>query len=1250
MKDWLLLPKTHNYATVLFYDIIMESSHKQSFSKPLLSIWILGVLSVVFYFLSLLISNFQTGDFGNNYLQIKLQNHIEEVENNMDFIVHNYLPNIDSSIIDNKQYYFSKDLMDYANANNIHVFVVDSESETIAWTDNNFEIKAPINNGETFFYENPIGSFIVKDVVSKKYTIRCVYRLFSSYAVSNEYLKSGLNPNLDISKQLELINDKSKENALVNLSGDYLVSVIWKSNILISLKTIGGIFIVYILSFLFLISFASQLISIFIKNNIYSLLGKIFSILIIVFLYLNILLPDLLYESPIFSSFSFASSFFDNLGVLFFYLLGALFIVFSIDYFFRSEEFSIKKKWEVVLYFGSIIVFVLLLHFIKAIVSDLIFNSTISFNFSSIYNISYLAIIGILSIGVSIAIFLTVFVNTHKLLLSIKLSQHLIGILLFSIIEYFIVLYRGDNDYSILLFFVLLSIVNIIIVNIRTSVGGNTVITVFLLMFSILIAFWFNTLNVENERIKRKAIIQTLAVNQDPQAEFLFTQISKKIYADEKLIAMFANQNIEFDSLTNYIENKYFENKEHFKKYDFQTTVCTKDLQLLISPQNIEINCDTFFYKNLISFGKLTDNKNLYRLDYGSGQINYLGVFRFYNNTENLNQVFTVYMEINSKLKRKGFTRVLRAKEYDPFVKISKYSLAKYENDIMVEKYGNYTFPEHIPKDFISDKDLSFTTVKNYNHLVYKLNDDVVFVLSLQEQPMLGQLAPFSYLFILLGILFTVLLSFNSINTFRRLNVKWNFGKRLQIIMVVIILSSFAIISVITLLYINDLDSSKNRNQLTDLSLALQIEFEHKLSGESDLTKVDPDYLQSLLYKFGKVFDTDINIYQLDGKLLMSTRYEIFDRNLMSELMNPKALKDLKHDHQSIYIDRENIGSLKFSSAYMAFHNSNDEIIAFINLPYFAREEVLKSEISTLLMALMNVYVLIVVIAILIILFVSKYISQPLHMLKEKFQMVSIGNENSKIKWTGIEEIETLVVEYNRMIDALALSSERLAKSERETAWREMAKQVAHEIKNPLTPMKLSVQYMIHSYDENRSDNKERLQALSNTLIEQIDNLTDIATAFSDFADMPKSTMEINNLESIINTAVDIYKDYSDVIINVNFDEDVNLYIDKNQWIRVFNNLIKNSIQAAIANRELIIDINVIVAENNVVITFADNGHGIESDMRHKIFVPNFTTKTKGSGLGLAMVRNIVSNSNGEIDFVSEPEKGTVFTIKISNG
>ncbi len=1212
------------------------------------SIWIFAIISLLFYLVAIFVSNFNKSDIGEDYSQRKLQNYIIHVQNVMEDINSNFTQNINDSVLNNSsQLYFSEGLFHITEKEDIHAFVIVGD-EIKAWSDNDFIINTPVKNNKTYFYKSEIGDFIINDIKKENYTLRLSFRIYRSYNITNEYLKSALNPIIGINKPVELNYSLEDVNPVYDIEGNYLFSSQWQVNNEVPQEYISFTFAFFILSLVFLLTFAFKILQKFIANNNVLLIASLIFAAAIPYVWQHIVLSDLVCQSSLFSPAVFASSFFNSLGNLVITMIAFLYGFYAISTFFHSFDVKkIKSNYKLLSYLALTILFLILLQFIRTIVSDLIFNSTISFTLARISEISFLAVYGLISLGIGIIIFLITFFEANKIFRLLKSWQQWVSLLLFIVIELAIVYFDVEADCSILIFFIIISIINIGISRQKISKTQTTAFTIILLLFSLLVAYWFNNLNAENERLSRVSIIQSLAINQDPQAEFLFTKVSKEMYADEDLKGKFIDTDISFDSLKVFIENKYFKNQKHFEKYDFQTTICTQDLLLRISPQNIEINCDTFFYQNLIQFGKLTDDKNLYRLDYGTGQVNYLGVFRFYNITNDGYQVFTVYMEINSKLKRKGFTRVLMAKEYDPFAKINNYSLARYQSGNRVEKYGEYAFPEHIPQEFVTDKDLSFYDSETYSHLIYKLKDNKVYVLSLKIQPVLGRLAPFSYLFILFGLLFGLISFFKDTSLLSHLQFRWTFGNRLQITMVAIILSSFTIISIITILYINDLNESKNKAQLTRLAVSLQTEFEHKLAAESDLSKVDIDYLNTLLQKFSKVFDTDINIYKLNGSLIASTRYKVFDRNLMSSLINPQAYKDLKYDHQSIFLARENIGLLQFSSAYMPFHNSEGEIIAFLNLPYFAKEEVLKNEVSSLLMTLMNVYTLIVVISILLILFVSRYISRPLSMLRSHLQHVVIGEENNKIEWHGIEEIQDLVNEYNKMIDALALSSDKLAKTERESAWREMAKQVAHEIKNPLTPMKLSVQYMMHSYDENGENQKEKLQKLANTIVEQIDVLTDIATAFSDFANMPKSLIENNNMGSIISTVADTYKDLENVDINLELSENIDFSFDKSQWMRVYNNLFKNSIQAAISNQRLKIDVKMFVDDNMVNIIFADNGRGFDTDMHDKIFVPNFTTKTTGSGLGLAMVKNIINNSGGGIDFSSTPGEGTIFKIKL---
>jgi nitrogen fixation/metabolism regulation signal transduction histidine kinase len=291
--------------------------------------------------------------------------------------------------------------------------------------------------------------------------------------------------------------------------------------------------------------------------------------------------------------------------------------------------------------------------------------------------------------------------------------------------------------------------------------------------------------------------------------------------------------------------------------------------------------------------------------------------------------------------------------------------------------------------------------------------------------------------------------------------------------------------------------------------------------------------------------------------------------------------------------------------------------------------------------------VILIAFAIFIALVISNYITKPLQLIREKISRLRLGRTNEKIEWSKEDEIGSLVMEYNRMVDELARSAELLAKSERESAWREMAKQIAHEIKNPLTPMKLSVQYLQKAWDEKAPDWDNRLKRFAQTIIEQIESLSIIASEFSDFAKMPKSKFEKTELLAVVKNSIRLFRDSTQVKIELQEADNFYVLADRDQLLRVFNNLLKNAIQAIVNPTIGVIKISVERDMDLVVIRFSDNGKGIPKDQREKVFYPNFTTKSGGMGLGLAMVKNIIQNTGGEITFESEENVGTTFIIAL---
>ena len=266
--------------------------------------------------------------------------------------------------------------------------------------------------------------------------------------------------------------------------------------------------------------------------------------------------------------------------------------------------------------------------------------------------------------------------------------------------------------------------------------------------------------------------------------------------------------------------------------------------------------------------------------------------------------------------------------------------------------------------------------------------------------------------------------------------------------------------------------------------------------------------------------------------------------------------------------------------------------------------------------------------------------------IRLKIGQAGLLKKNEKIYLSNAtKEIDSLVNSYNKMIDDLEDSAERLAKTEREQAWQEMAKQVAHEIKNPLTPMRLTVQSFQKNSGLKGSDQNGKLNDFCDTLIEQIDTMSNVATSFSDFATLPKTQLEKTDIVDATKKVVEIFEQ-NNITLETS-SENIFVKLDKEQWIRVMTNLIKNSIQAIPHDREPLINVKITENSKTVKVMVSDNGLGVSKINRDKIFEPKFTTKSDGMGLGLGIVRSIINSHRGKISYKSKSKKGTDFKISL---
>jgi nitrogen fixation/metabolism regulation signal transduction histidine kinase len=327
----------------------------------------------------------------------------------------------------------------------------------------------------------------------------------------------------------------------------------------------------------------------------------------------------------------------------------------------------------------------------------------------------------------------------------------------------------------------------------------------------------------------------------------------------------------------------------------------------------------------------------------------------------------------------------------------------------------------------------------------------------------------------------------------------------------------------------------------------------------------------------------------------------------------------------------------------------NGKNVAYLSVLQVDDQRVKDSGVNEFMGTLLNVYVFLFLIAGAIAIAIANSITRPLSVLGDKLKQLKLDKTNEPLKWDNQDELGDLINDYNVMIEKLEESAQLLAITERDTAWREMARQVAHEIKNPLTPMQLSIQHLQNTMRRNPdADIKPIVDRVAKTLLEQIKNLSLIAGEFSNFAKMPQARNEKVILNEIVSSAHDLFRKRDDMDINLYIPiDEIYVFADHNQLVRVLNNLVKNAIQAIPTDRRGRVDILLYKEEGKAIIKISDNGSGIAEDMKEKVFRPNFTTKTSGTGLGLAICSSIIESFNGKIYFETKENVGTQFYVEI---
>jgi len=478
---------------------------------------------------------------------------------------------------------------------------------------------------------------------------------------------------------------------------------------------------------------------------------------------------------------------------------------------------------------------------------------------------------------------------------------------------------------------------------------------------------------------------------------------------------------------------------------------------------------------------------------------------------------------------------------------------------------------------------------------------------------------------------------------------KFSLRTRIFIAMIFIVVMASLLIAAVTIYQYNEQEEDYHVNRLERKEEAIKSAIIYELDRESIMgfeSATLPEILERKLNEISDIHNLDVNIYDLRGKLLESSYVknatDTTDVILNVEIMTQLAIRE---DHRMVFQKLSPDGT-KFKSSLSYLNGSVNQQVGIIGVPYKQDNTLQDKELREFLGRLSIVYLLILFIAIIMAYFLSEYITKSLENVSRKMRQTSMEKINEKIILEDdSQEIMTLVTSYNSMIDQLEDSAVKLAESERKQAWREMAKQVAHEIKNPLTPMRLTIQSFDHNFDPKDPDIKEKMHEFSESLIKQIDIMSSIASAFSNFAQMPTANKEALNIVEEVKRGLDIF--HEPYIEYHPGKETIITKMDKIQLTRIMTNLVTNAIHALKDKENPKIEIRVSESESEVLIEVEDNGQGIGKNDAKKIFEPKFTTKSSGMGLGLPMVKNIVEAYNGKISFVSGVDANTVFSVSL---
>lgn len=742
--------------------------------------------------------------------------------------------------------------------------------------------------------------------------------------------------------------------------------------------------------------------------------------------------------------------------------------------------------------------------------------------------------------------------------------------------------------------------------------------------------------NEKDDKVAKEKFANRLLIRNDILGEFYLSEIMQEISQDRYIRTRLLSKILARQNIRQKVKRQFL--SSYFNKYDIDVYLfdaAGESLQTEVSPRKY-IDWTEEYARE----GHTTD---------------YPGIYFIEDREENVRNKYVCFIEIAAYGQKIGYIILdLTLKKYIPssvFPELlleSKYYVgskeefdyAVFKNGEILYKQGRYSFENRLTSaEFQNDK-LYTSGLEKHGHHYFGLRtiDNRILVIVSPTYSTQAILANSSFLFLLLvfmsGILFLIARAFlpgGRFNLSTKIQVYLGFSFLLPMLIV-----SVALINTLNTSYREEIDRSFQKRSY---NIAENI-LEYAEAFFSN--KINIDDFANEISQAAAIAQSDLNVYDTNGKLVTTSQPEIFRIGLLSRLLDSKAYYRVRHKKaQNIILD-QTIGSLDFKTSYTALRSYKDgSLLAVLSMPYFDSKNHLRRQQVEVFNNLVVIFSAIFLISLFGGNTIVGQLVRPLKQIGDKLRKTSLQETNQPIYYEAQDEIGSLVKEYNAMLVKLEESKASLAASQKESAWKEIARQVAHEIKNPLTPMRLKIQQMMRSFSPEAKEYRT-----CEALIGQIDSLSSIADSFSEFAKMPAPNNEVIEVISSLNRTMDIYQS-NEVTLRKSYEvENVHVHIDPKVFSRILTNILLNAIQSEAAEHHEI-GVAVRQAGEKVIISVADSGAGIPDEQKEKIFTPYFSTKSEGSGIGLAVAKKGIENAGGNIWFESEEGKGTTFYISL---